>query len=112
MASTSEVRRALNKGVHLLALVVHGSRTVLAQERVDEQTNEHRGALELLERVLLKDVVIVRDAAFCQRDLCEQLLAADGHYLLAVKENQPTPYREISQEFTAADAAFSPLRSA
>jgi hypothetical protein len=97
--------RALNQGVHLLALVVHDSRTVLAQERVDEPTNEHQGALELLERVLWKDVVLVDDAAFRQRDLCEQRLAADGHYLLAVKEHQPTLYREISQEFPAADAA-------
>lgn len=97
--------RVLNKGVHLLALFMHGSRTVLAQERVDEQTNEHKGALELLERILLKDVVIVGDAAFCQRDLCETLIAAEGHYLVAVKENPPTLYREIAQEFTAADAA-------
>ncbi len=55
---------------------------------------------------------MVADAAFCQRDLCEKLIAAEGHYVLAVKENQPALYREISQEFAAADAAFSPLGSA
>jgi hypothetical protein len=54
--------RVLKKGVHLLSLVAHGSRVVLAQRRVDEKTNEHKGALELLEEVLLKDVVIVGDA--------------------------------------------------
>jgi hypothetical protein len=101
--------RALKKGVHLLSLVAHGSRAVVAQSRVDEKTNEHKGALELLERILLKDTVVVGDAAFCQRDLCEKILRAEGHYVLAVKENQPTLYRDISQEFEAADAAFSPL---
>lgn len=104
--------RALQKGVHLLSLVAHGSRAVVAQSRVDEKTNEHKGALELLERILLKDTVVVGDAAFCQRDLCEKILRAEGHYVLAVKENQPTLYRDISQEFEAADAAFSPLGSA
>lgn len=104
--------RALQQGVHLLALVIHGSRAVLAQSQVDEKTNEHKGALELLERILLKDTVVVGDAAFCQRDLCEQVLEAQGDYLLAVKDNQPTLFREISREFEAADAAFSPLCSA
>jgi hypothetical protein len=103
--------RVLRKGVHLLSLVVHGSRAVLAQSRVDEKTNEHKGALELLEKVLLKDVVIVGDAAFCHRDLCQQILNAEGHYVLAVKENQPTLYREISQEFQAANAALSSIIS-
>lgn len=99
--------RAQQTGVHLLALVAHGSRVVVAQSRVEEKTNEHKGALALLTDILVKDTVIVGDAAFCQRDLCEQILAAKGDYVLAVKANQPTLYREIAQEFTAADAARS-----
>jgi hypothetical protein len=95
--------------VHLLALVAHGSQAVVAQGRVDEKTNEHKGALELLTHILLKDTVVVGDAAFCQRDLCEQILAAEGDYVLAVKDNQPTLHREIQQEFAASEAAFSPL---
>jgi len=101
--------RGTRGGVHLLALVAHGSRAVVAQSRVDEKTNEHKGALELLTEILLKDTVVVGDAAFCQRDLCEQILAAEGDYVLAVKDNQPTLHREIQQEFAAQDAAFSPL---
>jgi len=101
--------RGVRGGVHLLALAAHGSQAVVAQARVDEKTNEHKGALELLTDILLQDAVVVGDAAFCQRDLCEQLLAAEADYVLAVKDNQPTLHREIQQEFTAADAAFSPL---
>lgn len=101
--------RASDSGVHLLALVAHGTRTVVAQGRMDEKTNEHKGALALLSEIVLKDTAVVGDAAFCQRDLCEQILAGEGDYVLAVKDNQPTLLREIQQEFTAADAAFSPL---
>lgn len=104
--------RVGKKGVHLLSFVLHGSGVVVAQGRVDQKTNEHKGALELLDQVLHKGVVIVGDAAFCHRDLCEKILRAEGHYVLAVKDNQPTLHREITQEFTAADAAFSPLRPA
>jgi hypothetical protein len=67
-----------------LSLVVHGSGVVLAQSRVDEKTNEHKGALGLLETVLMKDVAIVGDAAFCHQDLCQQIVKADGHNVLAV----------------------------
>jgi hypothetical protein len=94
----------------LLSLVVHGSGVVLAQSRVDEKANEHKGAFELLETVLLKGGVIVGDAAFCHRNLCQQIVNADGHYVLAVKENQPTGYREISLEFQAANAALTSAR--
>jgi len=97
--------RALQAGVHLLALVAHGPRVVVAQARVDEKTNEHKGALALLSDILLTDAVVVGDAAFCQRDLCAQIRAAGGDYLLAVKENQPRLHREIAQEFAAAPAA-------
>jgi hypothetical protein len=82
--------RASEKGVHLLALVAHGSRVVVNQARVDEKTNEHKGALALLSEIGLKEAVVVGDAAFCQQDLCDQILAAEGEYVLAVKDNQPT----------------------
>lgn len=100
--------RGSEKGVHLLALVPRGSRVVVAQARVDEKTNEHTGALTLLSEILSRETVVVGDAAFCQRNLCEQILAAEGDYVLAVKDNQPTLHREIQQEFQAARADFPP----
>ncbi len=64
--------RASQKGVHRLALAAHGSRVVVAPSRGDEKTNEYQGALTLLSEILLKETVVVGDAAFCQRDLREQ----------------------------------------
>jgi len=62
-----------------------------------------KGALELLERIRFKNTV-VDDAAFCHRDLCEQLVQAVGDDVLAVKESPPAIHRKISQDFEAADA--------
>jgi hypothetical protein len=104
--------RAFSKAVHLLAAVDHQTGCVLSQSRVDEKTNEHKGALELLKTLVLQGRVVVGDAAFCQRDLCQQILQAGGDYFLAVKENQPGLLREIEHEFAAQDAAFSPLPTA
>jgi hypothetical protein len=104
--------RTFSKAVHLLSAVDHQTGCVLSQCRVDEKTNEHKAALELLKTLALKGKVVVGDAMFCQREVCQQVLDSDGDYLFAVKENQPTLLREIEQEFAAQDAAFSPLHPA
>lgn len=103
--------RPFSRAVHLLAAVDHQTGCVLSQCRVDEKTNEHKAALGLLKSLLLKGRVVVGDAMFCQRELCQQILDSGGHYFVAVKENQPQLLREISLELTAPDGVFSPLRS-
>lgn len=95
------------KAVHLLAAVDHQTGYVLSQTRVDEKTNEHKGAIELLQNLVLKGRVALGDAMFCQREVCEQVLDAEGDYRIAVKGNQPNLLREIELEFTAAPAARS-----
>ena len=67
------------------------------------------GALQLLKDLVLKGRVIIGDAMFCQREVCQQIVDSGGHYLMLVKENQPTMLREIEAAF-ANEAAFSPLR--
>jgi hypothetical protein len=96
--------RALERAVHLLSLVDHQTGYVLRQSRVDEKTNEHKAALPLLKEMVLHGRVIVGDAMFCQREVCQQILDDDGDYLIAVKENQPTLLRDISLEFRTASA--------
>lgn len=103
--------RSFSRVVHLLSAVDHQTGCVLSQMRVDEKTNEHKTALELLKRLVIKGRVVVADAAFCQRDLCQQILDSGGDYLISVKENQPNLLREIQQEFIADKSAFSPLHS-
>ncbi len=91
--------RAFERAVHLLCAVDHQTGYVLSQSRVDEKTNEHKAALPLLKELVLHGRVVVGDAMFCQRDLCQQIVDLDGDYLIAVKENQPALLREISLDF-------------
>lgn len=104
--------RAFTPAVHLLAAVDHRTGNVLSQCRVSDKTNEHKGALELLKTLCVEGRVIVGDAIFCQRDLCQQVIDSGGDYLFTVKENQPGLLREIELEFTAQPAVFSPLQPA
>jgi len=104
--------RPFSRAVHLLAAVDHHTGYVLSQCRVDDKTNEHKAALELLQTLVLNGRVVVADAIFCQRDLCQQIIDSGGDYFIAVKKNQEGLFREIRSEFAAKDAAFSPLRTA
>lgn len=94
--------------VHLVAGYAHEAQVVLAQLRVDSKTNEHKAALELLGMLPLAGAVVTADAMFTHADFCREIRKAQGDYLLAVKENQPTLLRDIEAVF-AADAALSPL---
>ena len=104
--------RPFASAVHLLAAVDHQTGCVLSQSRVAEETNEYITALELLRTLALEGRVIVGDAMFCQRELCQQVLDAGGHYLVAVKGNQARLEREIALELSVPDGAFSPLATA
>lgn len=95
--------------VHLLSVMAQRSGLTLRQVAVGDQTNEHKAALGLLKGLVLEGRVVTGDAAFCQRDLCQQVVAGGGHYLFVVKENQPGLLHDISDAFDrAADPAFSP----
>jgi DDE_Tnp_1-associated/Transposase DDE domain len=101
-------------GHHLVAAYAPHVEAVLAQLRVDAKTNEHKAALELLGILPVRDKIVLGDAAFCQRDLAEKIIAAGGDYILTVKDNQPGLQIDIGAGFayeTAARsiaAAFSP----
>lgn len=100
-------RTAAAAAVHLLAALDQETGCTLAQARVPAETNEHKVALRLLKVMVLQGRVITGDAAFCQRDLCRQVVGDGGHYLLKVDDNQPTLKADIEAAF---GPAFSPLR--
>lgn len=95
--------------IHLLAAVDHQTGCVLSQIAVDGKTNEHKAAFDLLKTLVWEGRVVTGDAMFCQRDLCEEIVAGGGDYFFQVKENQPTLLRDIRNELAASEAAFSPL---
>ena len=95
--------------IQLLAALDHATGGVLSQQAVDPQTNEITTAPKLLDTLELKGRVITGDAIFCQRQICEQITQAGGHYFFVVKDNQPTLKAAIQDEF---QEGFSPLQRA
>jgi hypothetical protein len=91
-------------GVHLVSAYDRDAKSVLAQVPIGD-TNEAKAALVLLGLIPLEGVVVTGDAAFTQRDFCEQVVAEGGDYFLPVKDNQPELKEAIATGFTRA---FSP----
>lgn len=97
------------RSIQLLSLLDQQTGCVLSQAAVATDTNEHKAALPLLKTLVLKGRVITADAAYCQRDVCRQIVDSGGHYLVLVKDNQPELMSTIAAEFRAG---FSPLHAA
>lgn len=101
-------------GQHLVSAYAHEHQAVLAQIRVDAKTNEHKAALELLGLLPVQGRIVLGDAMFCQRDLCQKIVEQGGDYLFTVKGNQLGLERDIAAGFgfeagtRRIAAAFSP----
>jgi predicted transposase YbfD/YdcC len=85
--------------VHALSAVCHDHGVILAHEPIeagpDKAEAELTVAPALLARIAWSGRVLTGDALFCQRALCDQVQAAGGDYVLVVKENQGTLYRDL-----------------
>ena len=83
----------LPKAVHLLSLLAHESGLTWHRAAVpnggEDETNEHKAALRLLEGLVLQGRLVTGDAIFCQARF---LPAGDrcGGRLPGVRQRQPT----------------------
>jgi hypothetical protein len=89
-------------GAHLVAVYAHQAQQIVAQVATLGKGHELAGTQQALAQVPLAGRVVTADALATQRELCQQIVAAKGAYLLPVKENQPAL-------LTDCVAAFSPL---
>jgi hypothetical protein len=84
--------------------------TIIASVRIPSDTNESKTALEMVRSLVLKGKLIIGDAAYCHRDICESILDSGGDYLVTVKGNQPQLLRDLEQAFVIPQG-FPPLCS-
>lgn len=99
------------RALQLLSALDQQTGCVLSQTEIYHDTNEAKAALKLLKTLVLQEKVVVGDAMFCQKEICEQILDSGGDYFFVVKENQPTLLKAIELAFAETEG-FSPLHSA
>ena len=88
-----------NKGLYILNAWVSENRFCIAQEKVEDKSNEITTIPEILSDIDIEDAVVSIDAMGTQREIAGLIVNSGGHYLLAVKENQRSLYEDIECAF-------------
>ena len=105
------VRGAKNKegkAPHLVAALAHGIGAVLGQVAVEEKSNEIPAVRDLLKAFAsLAAAVITIDAMHTQNDTAQVILGRGADYVMTVKGNMPTLYRQLKKLPWAAVPAVS-----
>lgn len=86
--------------VHMVSAWCNTNNMVLAQEKVDDKSNEITAIPALLEILVLKGCMVTIDAMGCQRAIVEKIVEAKADYLLSVKGNQEFLLDDITEAFT------------
>jgi predicted transposase YbfD/YdcC len=87
-------------GVHVLSALSHRLGLTLAQQAVDDKTNEITQVETVLRQLVLKDRVVTMDALLTQRHVAQTIVDAGGDYVMTVKEHQPQLRADIALIFT------------
>lgn len=70
---------------------------VLGQQQVAEKSNEKTAIPQLLQSLELTDTLVSIDAIACEQSNAELIVKKQGHYLLALKQNQGKLYEQVTQ---------------
>ncbi len=81
--------------VHMVSAFATKNQLVLGQLATDAKSNEITAVPKLLAMLDLAGATVTLDAMGCQREIAEQIVDQKAHYVLAVKDNQPTLYRKV-----------------
>jgi predicted transposase YbfD/YdcC len=86
------------KAPHLVAALAHGIGAVLGQVAVQEKSNEIPAVRELLKAFAdLAGAVLTLDAMHTQHDTAQLILARHADYVMTVKGNMPTLYKQLKK---------------
>lgn len=88
------------KALHIVSAWCEANQLVLAQEKVDNKSNEITAIPNLLNLLDLKEKIITIDAMGAQRAICQQIIDQGGDYQISLKGNQGTLFEDIKRFLT------------
>ncbi len=81
--------------IHMVSAFATGARLVLAQQKVDDKSNEITAIPLLLDLLSLKGNTITIDAMGCQKAIAEKIQGKGADYVLALKGNHATLSKDV-----------------
>ena len=93
------IRNSGNNPLQIVSAWCEQNELMLAQQKVGKNSNEIKAIPTLLELLELTGKTITIDAIGCQRTISEKIINSQGDYILSVKQNHPTLYKDIVAHF-------------
>ena len=83
------------KCLHSISAWCQENSLVLAENQLEDKSNEITAIPLLLEALDLKDKTVTIDAAGCQKNIARQIKEKKGNYVFGLKKNHPTLYEAV-----------------
>lgn len=90
--------------LHMVSAWAGANHVVLGQVNTSAKSNEITAIPELLEVLALKDCIVTIDAMGCQTEIAATIVEQGVDYVLALKGNQETSYRQVVDLFSRLHA--------
>src|SRR5438445_9270056 len=87
-------------GTHLLSALAHHVGVTLAQQAVDDKTNEITAVETILQHLVLEGRIVTMDTLLTQRHVAQTIVDKGRDYVMIVKENQSRLRAAIALVFT------------
>ena len=88
-----------NSGLYILNAWVSENRFCIAQEQVEDKSNEITAIPKILSSLDIEEAVVSIDAIGTQTKIAEQIIEQKGHYFLSVKGNQKGLLEDLEHAF-------------
>ena len=84
------------KSIFMVSAYASKDRLVLAQQKVDEKSNEITAVPELLKLLNLEGAVVTLDAMGCQKSTVKDITDYGGDYAISLKGNQSNLHKDVA----------------
>lgn len=89
-------------GLYILTAWLSESCISIAEQKVEDKSNEIKGIPQLLSKLDVRGCTISIDAIGCQTEIASFIRLKQGDYLLGVKKNQKNLLEEVVESFSYA----------
>ena len=85
--------------IHMVSAFAAQAKLVLAQQKVDDKSNEIAAIPKLLDLLDIKGNIITIDAMGTQREIAQKIIDNEGDYILALKGNHSILHKDVIDFF-------------
>lgn len=90
--------------IHMVSAWACAQNLVLGQRKVDDKSNEITAIPELLALLDIQGAIVTIDAMGCQRKICRTIQDAGADYVIGLKGNQGSLYKDVALFFDEHEA--------